>query len=171
MMIIVMASRVGWFRLLFMTSSAKAVGRPRKLTMAKLTELLFESAVTSAVNAFFILLMGKVALAIVGRLFQRMWPAPPPGMGDGSAFNFAVSSANAWAFWKQEVFFVLFFILFALSLLLGLARHSSPETARLAGRLRRLGRRFNEEWFGLIVGNAFGALIAASVLTWVQQFW
>src|SRR5204863_3950337 len=69
-----------------------------------------------------------------------------------------------------ELFFVLFSILFVLSLLLGLARHSSPETARLAGRLRRLGRRFNEEWFGLIVGNAFGALIAASVLTWVQQF-
>src|SRR5262249_15753681 len=35
---------------------------------------------------------------------------------------------------------------------------------------QRIGKHLSENWFGLIVGNAFGALISAMVVVWVQQF-
>src|SRR5262249_29843393 len=43
-------------------------------------------------------------------------------------------------------------------------------TSERAARVQRFGRRISQGWFGLTIGNAFGAMFAAIVASWLQRF-
>jgi hypothetical protein len=37
-------------------------------------------------------------------------------------------------------------------------------------RLQKIGQELSENWYSLIVANAFGAMVGAMILVWVQKF-
>ena len=63
----------------------------------------------------------------------------------------------------------MFCVVFALNVW-GRLRNAAGEETERASRLTRASRHFSQHWFGLIIGNAVGAVIAAMVAVWVQQF-
>jgi hypothetical protein len=151
-----------------MTAPDQKLEVPMKLTSGKVVEILIESALESAVNAFLVMLMGSIALEIVSGVAKEMTPSSPPGM----YWSKAAGSANAWSAPLREHSFLicsaLFFIptaYFRLRTAFRPVTEPGPAT-----RLQKIGRRLSEGWFGLVVGNAFGAMISAMVVGWVQQF-
>jgi len=46
----------------------------------------------------------------------------------------------------------------------------AAQTDTRSKRLQRIQEALRENWFGLIVGNAFGAMITVIVAIWVQRF-
>jgi len=65
----------------------------------------------------------------------------------------------------------VFSLIFTATISLRLAQYGKTKEEWKPGtRLQKIGRRLSEDWFGLIVGNAFGAMISAIVVVWVQKF-
>jgi hypothetical protein len=135
--------------------------------------VLLESAVEAFVQAVLVLLLGGLAIGIAGGVWHQMTPSAPPIFKEHSWLNFGVpafwSSGRTWLMGHRlPILFMVFFVLIARS------RFAKPASGQLVSgrpsRMWRAGQRFSEDWFGLIVRNAFGALVAALVLYWVQQF-
>jgi len=132
---------------------------------------LFDCLVNAAVNAFAIVLLGKIALGIVSGVAGRMIPSALPGF-EASAGSGYVSNAG---FWWDALFtlrFKIFYaIVFLVSLRQQLATASATENARRRGpRWQRIGRRFSENWFGSLIGNAFLAMGLAIALASIPEF-
>ena len=155
-----------------MTPAPQQPSLQNPVTLGKVTDILWETAVASLVNTFLVLLFGSIAFGIVSGIFHDMVPSLPLGLSHSvSAEAEAASPHSSWQTSYQQRFVLVFAILFTVSAWARLSRHSvDPLTSRRAARVQRLGRRIAEGWFGLIVGNAFGAMIAAMVASWVQQF-
>jgi len=142
------------------------------VTFSKVTDILWESAVASLINTFLVLLFGSIAFGIVSGVFHEMAPSLPPAFSHrapAEAQTGGTSVSRQLSY--QQRFIVVFAILFTVSAWARLSRHSANSlTSKRAARVQRLGRRISEGWFGLTVGNAFGATIAAMVASSVQQF-
>ncbi len=130
-------------------------------------QVLWECAVSAAVNAFLLLLFGHIAFSIVSGLFGEMTPSMPPGFSETKSVEKESPSAHHdWHVSQQQRFVLVFAILFSVSAWARLNPYSSIHGSRAA----KISRRVSNRWFGLIVGNAFGAMIAAIVISWVQKF-
>ena len=139
---------------------------PRKLSAEKAVEIVFQTAIESAINAFLFILMGSVAFSIVSSVARDMVPGLPPGMGFGKGWG------TSWlSVFKEYRYVLVFGVIFATRVFFRLTDHGKPrDESKPASRLQKIGERLSAEWFGLIVGNAFGAMISAMVLVWVQKF-
>ena len=142
-----------------------------KVTTSRVAEIVVDSAIESAVNAFLVLLMGGIALDIVGEVAKEMTPSLPPGFHlKGSALSFGSWTSSI----AQHGFLLCSVVFFLPTTCLRLARLFRPadETSikPAATRIQKIGQRLSEGWFGLLVGNAFGAMIAAIVIGWTEQF-
>ena len=62
-----------------MTSSREQLKPVGNLTPGKVSDILWESAIEAFVQAILVVVMGSVALSIVGGLLQDMVPSIPPG--------------------------------------------------------------------------------------------
>jgi hypothetical protein len=155
-----------------MTSAAKTSQPPANLTRGKIRDILWDSAVEAFVQAWLILLMGGIALDIVGGLFHDMIPSAPPGLTGQPGLEAETSSAWHWQSpFKEHRFAIVFALLFILQAARGLCGRSDLQgQSKTASRLQKIGRRLSEDWFSLIVVNAFGALVGATVLAWTQEF-
>lgn len=156
-----------------MTPAPQQPSLQNQLTLGKVTDILWETAVASFVNTFLVLFFGSIAFGIVSGVFHDMTPSLPPAFNHhGSAeAEPAGSHVSSWHLSHQQRFVVVFAMLFTVSVWARLSRHSASALAsKRTSRVQRLGRRISEGWFGLLVGNAFGAMIAAMVASWVQQF-
>jgi hypothetical protein len=123
--------------------------------------------VESFINTFLVLLFGSIAFGIVSGIFHDMAPTLPPGFhhsGPAEAES-SVTHLN-WHLSEQQRFVLVFAILFSVSAWTRLVRPTSGQ----ATGVQKLGRRISTGWFCLIVGNAFGAMISAIVIAWVQKF-
>jgi hypothetical protein len=156
-----------------MIPSANEPSKPGTPAAPALGSILWESAVEALVNAFLVLLLGGIALDIVGGLLHDMTPSLPPGMAAKPRTHAASAPArhSSWAALEEYRFPVVFGILFVLTCRARLAANSrDAEKGKLAAWTRRVANRLSEEWFDLIVANAFGALISALVIVWSQNF-
>jgi hypothetical protein len=128
--------------------------------------ILFASAVEAAIRACVVLLLGGLALGLVGGIFHKMLPEPPPGF---SATTAAESTSMAMTLMDstrlalgRHKFLLLFLLLFGISMW----TRVGPANGAPGSHSRKVLGRISEDWFGLLVGNALGAIIAAYMLVW-----
>jgi hypothetical protein len=133
---------------------------------ASIFETLVDAAVEAAVNAFLIVVLGSVALGMVGGIFQKMVPSAPPGLGDAVRFGGSDTWNLAYATAKANRFALVFAVIWPLTTWSRLANRRSAGAAN-AARWQGISRRVSENWFGLVVVNAFVAMITATVLATV----
>jgi len=135
--------------------------------------LLRTSAVKALPEAIFVLVMGNVAVELVGGIWHEMAPSLPPGV-DGKTFSAAghsISSLLQWPSIKEHQFLIVYCIFLLHNLRIRLFRKPWPEADSILEYQPSSDRkRFLRGWFGLIVGNAFGAMFSALALFWAQQF-
>jgi hypothetical protein len=151
-----------------MTKPDQKQETPGRWVRGKAVKIVVDCAMESAVNAFLLLLMGKLALSMVGGLAGEFAPSPPPGFH--SSLDLEISSTS-FSSVRQHAYLICFDLLFATTTCFRLFSSVSPSPEAISvTRLKKIGERLSSDWFTLIVGNAFGAAIAAMVVGWVQQF-
>ena len=148
-----------------------------------LGDIIWHAAWSACIRAFLVLLLGGIAVSIVGGILRDMTPSAPPGFGGkpqlepesspvpmptnmGRIFQFH-HVPGAWL--TQHQFFILAGVFFCFGLW---QRFRSEEQARIGAtptRSQKILKHAYENWFGLVVGNAFGAMISAIVLVAIQQ--
>jgi hypothetical protein len=137
-------------------------------------DALWRSAIDALVKTILILVMGHVALAILGGIFNAMTPSSPPFLARTSGSTNSNSSLlrSWWSAALEHQFAIVYVIIFALCVRaqLVVSPDAKGETAVAETRFQKISVRFSENWFGLIVGNAFGALISAIVIYFVGRF-
>jgi hypothetical protein len=144
--------------------------RPRGLTLAKASDILWDCAWEALVLAFLVQIMGSIAIGLVSGIFREMMPSLPPGF---AATPNAEAAPSAWdfAWFQQHRFALLFAVFFTLKAAGRLARYSANQEHRNAvASLKRVTHRFSGGWFSLVVANAFTAFIGVLILQFTQQF-
>jgi len=127
--------------------------------------MILESAARAAGNTFIFVLLGNVALSIVGSLVRPRIPTPPPGL-TWSTFTLP-GSVSAWV--HNYRLWILWTIFFGFALWLRF-RQALGQQGEGDNRWTRAGQRLSENWFGIFVGNAIGASIGAFIVTMLGQF-
>ena len=167
-----------WGTLAYMDATlTNACGeRPERrptLTLRRFTATLWDSAWEALVWAFFIRLFGSIALGILGGIFGEMTPSLPPGWA-GKPLPEAVPSPIWDAFrtgFSQHQFATLVVVIWVARAASRLARFSqNKKYRRAAAWLVRASHRIGDEWFGLLVSNAFAAFFGVMILQWSQAF-
>ncbi len=144
---------------------------PKGLTFSKATEILWDCAWEAVVLAFLVQLMGGIVFGLVSGLWREMTPSLPSGLGRHPIAEADSASPADFTFFHQHRFALLFAVLFVGKSWGRLARYSGNEDHRnVAARLKRVSRRVSEQWFSLVVGNAFTAFVAVMVLRFTQEF-
>ena len=143
-----------------MTPAVNDQPRSSEPISARLPSIIWKTGVEAAIKTFLTLLLGQIAINIVGGIFHDMTPSAPPGM-----------SAYTWKGWEPSLRhkgpYFLFGLFFVLLLWHRLAEESKDKPrSKLAKKTRKVLKRFSENWFGSIVANAFLAM----VLAWIPQF-
>jgi len=154
------------------TPSSTSAQEPA-LSLDKVISILFESALEAFVRSILILVFGSIALGIAGGIWRQMAPSAPPGLGIKPEAEMRLSTAsNEWfASINQHRLGILFgIILVPTAGLRLLKRNAGVKRSNPRSRLEKIWTRLSEDWFSLVVINAFGAMIAAGILIWVQQF-
>jgi len=146
---------------------------PAILSLDRITSILWGSAVESFIRAILVVVFGRIAISIASTICGEMLPSRPPGFGHHvEAETTPVGARPRWETWFGEhqfvVVFGLIFVLAAWSRLVREIRHT--EESKVESHLGKITDHLSENWFSLVVGNAFGALISAIVLVWVQRF-
>ena len=138
----------------------------RKLTTAITLEILWDSAFKSLYRAFMLMLFGSIALGIAGSIWGEMTPSKGPGinvsLGDWENMSAPFKGHGFSVLWACSFVMVS---AFRLAKFLPDARHRE-----FAKRLRKIERKFSENWFQLIVSNAIVAMVTAFVVTLGSQF-
>lgn len=140
---------------------------------ARIAAVLWESALQSLVRTILILAFGSAVIGVLGGVLKDMVPSAPPGLsGDAPSVSRLFSHWNdSWSWLQAHRFLIVFFVLFGLTVRMRLAgRAAQVRGSSRATRTRRIGRRISQDWFGVIIGNAFAALISATVFVGIQQF-
>lgn len=151
--------------------SGKCSAKPRTLTFEKAGEILWESAWEALVLAFLVLVVGGVVVGLAGGLWRQMVPSLPPGVAGKPLLENPASMASGFGLFQQHRFAFIFAILFIGKAAARLAGHSPNEQhRRAAAGLQRVFGRVSDQWFRLIVVNAFVALITAVVIEFAERF-
>jgi hypothetical protein len=160
-----------------MTDPADTVISTRPVGPAAIYDILWNSAWESLVSAFLVTLLGSIALGIVGDLWKEMSPSMPPGFSHQKTPEAETEPSpnpthlHLPGFIQEHRFPIVYCVIFITTAGVRLRDLFRGELA--PGRKSRLGkiaRRLSEDWFGLIVGNAFGAMVSAMIFVWVTQF-
>src|SRR5947209_7842585 len=159
-----------------MTPTAKALEVPPRPTSAKVVDALRSSAIDAFVKTILILVMGNIAVGILGAIFSSMTPSLPPFLAGISVPQSNSSSSGMlhkwWSSAHEHQFAIVFTILFAVYARMRLMAVFciTGEASIIPTRLQKIRNRLSEDWFRLIIGNAFGALVSAIVLYFVENF-
>ena len=145
------------------------------MTPSNLVNVLWASAVDAFVKSIILLVMGSIALELMGGIFHQMAPSPPPFLAGNSNSQSPSSPAlhQWWASTREHQFFIIFtifFILCARTRLAGVVLGIADQAEVPPTRFQKLSAQLSREWFHLFVGNAFGALISAIVIYFVETF-
>jgi hypothetical protein len=145
---------------------AKNCASRKRLSTAIILEILWDSAFKSLYRAFALMVFGSIALGIAGSIWQEMAPSKGPGI------NVSLGEwGNLSAPFKGHSFAILWTCSFAVVSVFHLARFlPDPRHRHFVKRLRRIERKFSENWFQLIVSNAIVAMVSAFIITLVSQF-
>jgi hypothetical protein len=135
--------------------------------------IVIDSLIEAAWRAFILMILGNIAVSLVSGIFHDMTPSLPPGFGGAEV---EAHSGHARWHWSSQwlhrtAFFPIFGVLSAGIIWARLRpAPADPKTSRGYRRWQRIQRVLREEWFGLFVWNAFGAMIAAMIAVWLQRF-
>ena len=153
------------------TTPPAGVGTTRALTLSAAASILWECAWEAVFLAFFARLFGGIAVGIVGGIWHDMTPSPPPGFERRQLPEADPAASFSFGFLRQHSFVLLaavFFLLKSAARFAGYSRRAEHRQA--AAWAQGLLQRAGENWFGLIVGNAFGALVTTIILQFSGQF-
>ena len=75
-----------------------------------------------------------------------------------------------WTPLTKNHFLIVAAIFFSVGMWTRFYHGPSDESGAAQSRRQRIINNVSENWFGMVVGNAFGAMISAFVVVWVQQF-
>jgi len=118
-----------------------------------------------------VMVMGSIAMGMLGSVLGDMVPSLPPGLAPKP--HAEGGGAPVWHALKgglhRHGFGILFGVIFAGKLLAQWFGHPSGEgQGSAASGLRRISRRVGSEWFRLVVVNAFVAFGLAYAAQWAQ---
>jgi hypothetical protein len=155
----------------------KTLEEPLRLTPAKVANILWASAVDAFVKAIILLVMGNIALGLIGAIFKEMAPSAPPFLAGHSNPQTDSNSSSvlhrSWASIREHEFLIIFAVFFVLCARTRLASAGfgiAGQTQITETRFQKLSGQVSKDWFRLFVGNAFGALVSAVVIYFVQSF-
>jgi len=153
------------------SASSPDAGQTNPLSRDGLIEVLWESAVESFFRAILVIVFGTIALGLASGIWDQMAPSRPPGFDPKPQLE-APAPGSPRATWIGEHHFVIVFgVIFTLTVWLRLTRSEArTDQAGALSHLRKMGQHLSENWFGLILRNALGAILSAFVVVWVQQF-
>ncbi len=153
------------------TTSPVGVEPRRTLTLSRAASILWDCAWEAVLLAFLVGLFGSIALGIVGGIWHDMTPSPPPGFERPALPEADPAASFSFEFFRQHSFVLLAAVFFLLKSAARFAEFSGREDHRQAGAwVHRILQHAGRNWFGLIVGNAFGALVATIILQFSGQF-
>jgi hypothetical protein len=155
------------------TSRVTPDGKPESLSVSRVAQIAWSSAWEAAVAAFLLLLLGQIAFSILHGMFTEMTPSRPPVLHQAvlaEAQPSASATENVRGLLSRHPFGFVFLLIWPLKVGLELASYSGRARQRgFAARLHRISRFLGRHWFGLLVGNAFGAFVGALVWNILQQ--
>jgi hypothetical protein len=152
------------------SKSTKRSRKPKALTFARVTEILWESAWEALVLGFLVVIFGSLVFGFVSSVWRDMTPSLPPGIGSEPKLEVEGSPLN-FSFLREHRNVLIFLVLFSGITAGRLLEYSrSHEQRRAAAWAKRAFRRISDQWFGLIVINAFLTVIAVMIIRFTQQF-
>lgn len=149
------------------------------LSVDRIFGLVWESAVHSFVRAILIVVFGSIAAGMLGSFWKEMIPSHPPELvPKPEAEEAAIQASQPLHPWidtlNEHRFIIVFGLVLIPTLSLNITRAVRGENGgadnRVTSRSGKILKQVSENWFGLIVGNAFGAAISAAVVGWVSQW-
>ena len=146
---------------------------PGSLSLDAIFSAAWECAVESFVRTILVVVFGNIAIGIASSIWEEMLPSPPPGFEHKpEAEAVAPGPGSVGSKWfGDHVFLVTFCLIFLLTLWFRLGKRSPAGLpGKLHPHLARITNDVSQNWFSLVVGNAFGALLSAIIVVWVQQF-
>jgi len=152
------------------TSSIKRSRKPARLTGSKVTDILWDSAWEALVLGFVVLIFGSIVFGFVSSVWRDMTPSLPPGPGSEPKLE-AEGSPLDFSFFPEHRYALIFLVLFG-SIAAGRLLQYAPREGqrRAAPWAKRAFKRISDQWFGLIVLNAFVTVIAVMIIKFTQQF-
>lgn len=151
--------------------SSEAPAGPQALTVEKAIEILWECLWGALFLTILVQICGGITLGLAGGVWHKMTPTLPPELTRHIVLEDNPTAGWDWRFFQHHRFALIYAMLFAgkaVGQLVGYSRNQRHR--RVAAWLLRLSRRLSRDWFSLIVGNAFTALVAVFVWQFVQQF-
>jgi hypothetical protein len=155
------------------TARAERPANRPGLTPGLFIEIAWASLWESLWPAFALILFGSIAAGILGGILGEMTPTLPPGLAgkpSAEAVPTPVWDAIRSQFSKHE-YVIVFAAVWVLRVGSRVVRYSANiKHRRAAAWLLRASRTIGQNWFGLLVFNAFGAFIGVMVLQFTNAF-
>ena len=152
------------------SQSKKRSRKPAKLTPSRVTDILWESVWEALILGFFVVIFGSLVFGFVSGLWRDMTPSLPPGIGSEPKLE-AEGSPLDFSFLREHRTALIFLVLFCGITAGRLLKYSrNDDQRRAAAWAKRAFRRISNQWFGLIVINAFVTVIAVTIIKFTQQF-
>ncbi|HTL54737.1 MAG TPA: hypothetical protein VL361_03625 [Candidatus Limnocylindrales bacterium] len=146
---------------------------PEIMSVDRVIAILWETAVESFIRAILVVLFGSIAIEMASGIWGEMVPSPPPGFATKSEPEATPQPArHTWTTqFGQHRFVIVFTLMFVLTAWVRLfGQRQSAQWSEAERHVSKITHHLSENWFRLIVWNAFGALISAIVLIWIQRF-
>ena len=152
------------------TGPLKRSRKPAKLTVSKVTNILWDSAWEAFVLGIIVVIFGSTVFGFVSAVWGNMTPSLPPGLGSEPKLE-AEGSLLDFSFLREHRYALILLVLFCGITAGRFLQHApSGDQRRAVARAKRAFRRISNNWFGLIVVNAFVTVIAVAVIQFTQQF-
>src|SRR5688572_27570708 len=133
-------------------AASQSIKRSRKsaeLTVSKVTDILWDSALEASILGFFVVIFGSLVFGFLSSVWRDMAPSLPPGIGsepkleaEGSPLNFSFVRE-----YRNALIFLVLFCGITAGRLLKYSR--SDDQRRAIAWSKRAFRRISNQWFSL----------------------
>jgi len=152
-------------------------GTPKKsassIKPAEIPGIVLECAFNAVAQGFIVLVLGGIAVSILGGLLHDKIPSAPPGLG--GSINPGAVTAAAWhsvsGVAKANRLWIISAIFFAQAMWIRFYPQSDKKSSsRAAKRLSHAFSELSSNWFSLLIGNAFVASVTAVLVVFAGNF-
>jgi hypothetical protein len=152
------------------SQSIKRSHKPARLTLPRVTDILCDSALEALILGFLVVIFGSLVFGFLSSVWRDMTPSLPPGFASGPKLE-AEGPPLTFSFLREYKNALIFLVLFCGITAGRLLRYSrSDDQRRAVAWAKRAFRRISNQWFSLIVINAFLTVIAVMIIKFTQQF-